>query len=262
MFRKHIRFATLSGFLILVINLAACKSATPTVSADAVLTEVAQTVDAAMATVEEPTATNTLSPTTTPTSTPTVSPSPTLEEILSPSPTQSRITPGITCDSATFTSDVTIPDGTRLASGTSFTKTWKIQNSGTCTWTPEYSVGFSSGSIMDAETPQFLVANSVPPGGSVDISVEMVAPESTGQHIGYWQMQNAAGVGFGDIFYVDIYVTEAEDTPIPTSTSAGITETPTSTSTVTQGGNTATATATPTQTRTGTSTPTSTATSE
>jgi hypothetical protein len=128
---------------------------------------------------------------------------------------------------------VTIPDGTQLAPGAAFTKTWKIQNSGTCTWASGYVVAFSSGSIMGATSPQSLAVDSVPPGGNVEISIEMVAPESTGQKIGYWRMQNASGVGFGDTFYVDIVVTGASGTQTPTATSPNPTQTPTSTGTST-----------------------------
>jgi hypothetical protein len=156
---------------------------------------------------------------------------------------------------------MTIPDGTQLASGSSFTKTWKIQNSGTCTWTSDYKVVFSSGSIMDAGTPQFLTVASVSPGGSVDIAIEMVAPESTGQHIGYWRMQNASGIGFGDIFYVDIMVVETTETQTPTTTSSDLMSTPTSTNSPTQEATTATPTDTPTPTGTGTLTSTPTPTS-
>jgi len=246
MLKKQNRTVLLWIALILFISLTACKSAAPTLSADSVLTEVALTVDAAMATMEEPTATETSSPTPSPTSTPSPSASPTVLATLSASPTQSGITPGTTCDNATFISDVTIPDGTKLAPGTTFTKTWKIQNSGTCTWTSAYGVVFSNGSRMGAETPQSLAVDSVPPGGSVDISIEMVAPDSTGQQVGYWRMQNAAKVAFGDAFYVDILVTGGTGTPTPTSTSASLTQTATSTNTPTQEANTATATATAT----------------
>lgn len=270
MIKKYSKTIPLWIVLSIIIILTGCKSAEPTPSADSVLTAVALTVDAVLAAVEEPTATNTQTPAPSPTSTPTPSPSPTLESTPSPSPTQSGVTPGTTCDDATFISDVTIPDGTQLAPGTVFTKTWKIQNSGTCTWTSGYGVAFSSGSIMGATSPQSLAVDSVPPGGSVDISIEMTAPESTGQQIGYWRMQNASDSGFGDTFYVDIFVNEASETPTPTSTSTGTTQTPTSTNSPTQGVSTATSTATPTPTSTETATstptptdtPTSTATSE
>jgi hypothetical protein len=268
MMKKHIKTMPLWFVLVLIILSAGCKSAEPTPSADIVLTAVALTVDAALASVEEPTATDTQTPTPSQTSSPTPSPSPTSENTQSPSPTQNgNISTGSSCDNATFLSDVTIPDGTQFAPGAEFTKTWKLQNNGTCAWATGYVVAFSNGSIMGAASPQSLDVDSVPPGGSVDISIEMVAPDSTGQQIGYWRMQNAAGTGFGDTFYVDIFITEASETPTPTSTGSVITETPTSTNT--QDVNTATSTATPTPTSTDTSTstptptdtPTSTATS-
>src|SRR5512133_2298041 len=59
-------------------------------------------------------------------------------------------TPTPSChDSALFVEDVTYPDHTRLDPGEKFTKTWKIQNTGTCTWTG-YTAAFVSGDPMDA----------------------------------------------------------------------------------------------------------------
>jgi hypothetical protein len=261
MLKKHTKAGLIWSLLILVISLTACKPAAPTESADTVLTEVALTVNAGMATVGEPTATSTLTATTLPSATPTPSPTSTPENTLSPSPTQSGIIPGTTCDNATFISDVTIPDGTQLAAGTSFTKTWKLQNSGSCTWTSDYKVAFSNGSIMNADSPQSLDVDSVSPGESVEISIEMVAPDSTGQHIGYWRMQNAAGAGFGDIFYVDIFVLETTNTPTPTTTTTNQTPIPTGTDSPTEVVSTGTSTATPTSTSTEMSTFTPTTTS-
>src|SRR5512140_2447803 len=42
------------------------------------------------------------------------------------------------CDWVKFIKDVTIPDGTQLSVNEVFTKTWRLQNRGTCTWTPDY----------------------------------------------------------------------------------------------------------------------------
>ena len=39
------------------------------------------------------------------------------------------------CDQAAFIRDVTVPDGSPFAPGETFTKTWRLQNTGTCTWT-------------------------------------------------------------------------------------------------------------------------------
>jgi hypothetical protein len=75
---------------------------------------------------------------------------------------------------------------------------------------------------MEAATHKSLAVDTVMPGSTVDISIEMIAPNTTGQHLGYWRMQNATGVLFGDTFFVDIYVTQIPATPtlklIPEST--------------------------------------------
>jgi len=43
-------------------------------------------------------------------------------------------------DIAEFYDDVTIPDGYKIPEGTTFVKTWRFRNVGTCTWTPEYGM--------------------------------------------------------------------------------------------------------------------------
>ena len=54
------------------------------------------------------------------------------------------------CDRGLFIGDVTIPDGTILPAGTPFTKTFRIRNVGTCTWTTSYAMVFVSGSLLGA----------------------------------------------------------------------------------------------------------------
>src|SRR5512147_319374 len=41
-------------------------------------------------------------------------------------------------NSAAFVTDVTIPDNTNVAGGTTFTKTWRVSNTGTCVWGADY----------------------------------------------------------------------------------------------------------------------------
>jgi len=43
-------------------------------------------------------------------------------------------------NNALFVSDVTITDGTVLAPGEAFTKTWRFQNTGTCDWDEKYTI--------------------------------------------------------------------------------------------------------------------------
>lgn len=100
------------------------------------------------------------------------------------------------CDWAQFVADVTVPDGTSFAPNTAFTKTWRLKNIGTCTWTTSYSLVFDSGSKMGGPTSVNL-PKSVAPGQTVDISISLTAPSSAGHYIGYWKFKNASGVLFG-----------------------------------------------------------------
>ena len=119
------------------------------------------------------------------------------------------------CDWVTFVKDVSIPDGTKFSSGDTFTKTWRLKNRGTCTWTPDYTLVFASGDQMGGTTAVRL-PGYVSPGQTVDVSVTLTAPAKRGHYVGYWMLRNPAGTlfGFGDsankAFYVDINV---EDLP-------------------------------------------------
>src|ERR671924_1340934 len=78
-----------------------------------------------------------------------------------------------TCtDRAQFVSDVTVPDGTRYDPGATFTKTWRLRNAGTCTWTTSYTMVFDSGTQMGSTTSVAMPSN-VAPGQSIDLSVNM-----------------------------------------------------------------------------------------
>jgi len=127
---------------------------------------------------------------------------------LTPVPTP---VPVVLCDEAYFIKDVTIPDGTVIKRGTNFTKIWRVENIGSCTWTPSYSVVFISGNGFGAPT---IVPFSqyVYPGGYIDLPVNMTAPDTDGHYQGYWELRNASGALFGigpqadDSFWVDINV--------------------------------------------------------
>src|SRR5689334_17818309 len=118
------------------------------------------------------------------------------------------------CDWAQFVADVTVPDGTRYDPGTAFTKTWRLRNIGTCTWSTSYTMVFDTGTQMGSTTSVAL-PNSVAPGATVDVSVNMTAPSAAGHYIGYWKFKNASGTLFGiginanRDWWVDINVTSS-----------------------------------------------------
>jgi len=133
---------------------------------------------------------------------PTTTPSPTA------SPTQTSVSKS-NCDWVAFVKDVSIPDGFVLSPGSSFVKTWRLKNKGTCAWTSAYSLIFASGHQMSGPVSVPIPGN-VNPGGTIDVSVNLTAPATEGHFIGYWMLQNASGVNFGygdqanKAFYVDI----------------------------------------------------------
>lgn len=147
----------------------------------------------------------------------TTQPSPTVtQKPAEPTATPTATSEPLPCNRAGFVSDISVPDGTALPAGTQFTKTWRLKNTGTCTWTTDFSLVFDSGDAMSGTASQKL-ANNVLPGQTIDLSVTLKAPGQTGQYRGYWKLRNASGVVFGtgptnQAFYVDIKV-------IPASTS-------------------------------------------
>ncbi len=121
-----------------------------------------------------------------------------------PLPTAVPATPTSNCDNGHFVTDVTIPDGTNVTAGDTFTKTWRLKNTGTCSWTPSYAVVFVSGDAMSGPAVQALSGN-VNPGQTVDVSVSLTAPTGNGSYTGNWGLRNASGVIFAR-FYVQIDV--------------------------------------------------------
>lgn len=117
------------------------------------------------------------------------------------------------CDGIEFVSDLTIPDGTSFAPGTNFTKTWRLKNAGSCTWTTAYSLVLFSGEGMGAPASTQL-SMEVTPNQQVDLSVNLTAPNTPGHYRGYWKLSNASSQQFGmgptasDAFWVDINVVQ------------------------------------------------------
>jgi uncharacterized protein YkwD len=150
------------------------------------------------------------------------------ETPLAATPTPDPLTPNATpaCrDGAVFVEDVTYPDHTRLKAGEKFTKTWKLQNIGTCTWTG-YTVTFVSGDKM--ESPDSASVPQTEAGQTVDISVELIAPSMDGSYTGYFELKNANGetlpIGIERAFWVKILIGNIAPAPVstlPASTSVG-----------------------------------------
>lgn len=167
----------------------------------AIQTGAALTVEAAL-TAAAPTATLTPAPF------PTVA---TATSTVPAAPSVPAATATTACDASAFVTDVTYPDGTEVNGGDAFTKTWRLRNVGSCSWTPSYAVVFTGGAAMGGPAAQSLVGN-VDPGQTVDLSVGLTAPTADGSYTGNWGLRNAAGVIFSH-FYVQIAVGAGGPTP-------------------------------------------------
>ncbi len=125
-------------------------------------------------------------------------------------------------DKAEFVMDVSVVDGTVFRQGEAFTKTWRLKNAGTSTWTPAYSVVYVSGAQMGSSSP-IPLEKDVPPGQTLDVSVNLTAPTAPGNYAGYYMLKNPSGHNFGvsasgeQPFYVYITVLGSGGTPAPTT---------------------------------------------
>jgi hypothetical protein len=98
-----------------------------------------------------------------------------------------------------------------MAPGQDFTKIWRFENVGTCTWSEDYRAVQIVGDAMNSP---FSVSfdQIVPPGESIDIAVEMTAPIIPSCYQGNWILQDEQGNQFGtgssakDPFWVAVTV--------------------------------------------------------
>ncbi|MFT3891431.1 MAG: NBR1-Ig-like domain-containing protein [Anaerolineales bacterium] len=93
-------------------------------------------------------------------------------------------------NSASFVADVTVPDNTEIEAGSTFVKTWRIANTGTCVWGPDYKLVHYSDERMGAPT-------SIPipvtfPGQNADITISLTAPKTVGAHRANFVIKNPA----------------------------------------------------------------------
>jgi len=114
------------------------------------------------------------------------------------------------CGKGKFTArhvkDVTIPDGTQLAPGTPFVKTWRIRNEG-LDWPVGTRLMFISHKGDNLGGPEFVpITNAVPSGSETELSVNLVAPNEPGQYSAFWRLCDSNGKKFGQRFWCSITV--------------------------------------------------------
>ena len=137
-------------------------------------------------------------------------------------------------NSASFVADVTIPDNSNVGSGTPFTKTWRVRNTGTCIWGPDYTLSHYSDEAMAA--PASVTLPVTFPGQDADVSVDLTAPTGLGNHRGNFVIKNPEGLimSINDDsrlwIIINVIADSAAATAVPTATGATTAATSTGTS--------------------------------
>ena len=100
--------------------------------------------------------------------------------------------------------------------GTPFSKKWRVKNTGTCTWTTDYYLDFVRGNKPGADMggERTYLDREVRPGETYDLALDLIAPVESGVYQGFWQLFNAQGKSFAEL-WVGIEVPKS-DTPVPT----------------------------------------------
>lgn len=196
--RTSLQTLLMGGLAIAAISLACALPAgllPQPASANTVQTAAAHTVEAVMTQLAA--AATATPPQLVPTQLPPAAspiPSATATPTLAPSPTATAVP--VPCNRAAFLRDVTISDGSVFKPGQDFTKTWRLRNDGSCSWTSSYALVFDSGDRMSGPRSQAL-SGEVKPGQTVDVSVNLEAPDSRGDYKGYWMLRSGDGLVFG-----------------------------------------------------------------
>jgi len=112
------------------------------------------------------------------------------------------------CDNAAYVADVNFPDGSEVFPGGPFTKTWRVKNTGPCTWDKSYRLAFGWGGVgtnWNTVAPVALIV-SVLPGQTYEVSVTLTAPTQPGNYDAAFRLQNSKGFFFGDTLTVVVKV--------------------------------------------------------
>ena len=94
-----------------------------------------------------------------------------------------------------------------------YTQTWKVKNTGTCAWTPQYHLIFVYGNVDGAlmKGVPVRISSNVNPGDTVDLAVNLVAPTEIGFYQAFWQLQNARSQLFGQALWVGSKVAKSKN---------------------------------------------------
>jgi hypothetical protein len=221
--KKRYNWLCILILVTMTLGLVGCAQGTPVPTADPKLiyTQAAQTVQARTTGDAKltPFVTNTPKPTEPPAATPTLRPSstmmgtpptqgPTLPNQKSPTaatpvvlpttaptvaPTDATQAAASSGDKGLYVSQ-TVADGTTLSPSQKFTIVWTLKNTGTTTWDPNYLVRLFGGNSFGFSDSK--LDKTVKPGATTTISMDLTAPDKSGEYSTVWVVTNLDGRNF------------------------------------------------------------------
>lgn len=178
-------YRVLAVAISLLLVISACGS--PQLDESAMSTAVAQTVQAQNTQSAAPTATS-------PARTDTPSPLASVPATLTGTPLTQAV--GGLCTPGAALVGETVPDLTIIQPSAVFTKLWRIQNNGTCTWDTGWQLVYYGGDLMDGLTA-YNLPEPAQPGDTLEIPIILRAPAENGTYTGQWMLKSPWGQIFG-----------------------------------------------------------------
>lgn len=113
------------------------------------------------------------------------------------------------CNDAAFVGE-SLPDGSVVAAGKKFTKSWELKNTGTCKWDEGYTFAFQPDLSSSAIQGYDILINTsdefTDPNHSQSFVVKITAPSTAGEYKGFWKLKTDNGTYFGPLVYLDVVV--------------------------------------------------------
>jgi hypothetical protein len=108
-------------------------------------------------------------------------------------------------DNLSYMGDLTFPDRSKVLPGQPVEKRWKVRNSGTCDWGPDYRFRWMSGSMMPAAQADWALYPAIA-GSEAVLQLKVTAPATAGEYLSWWQAVSPSGEPFGDMLSINILV--------------------------------------------------------
>lgn len=222
---KKSLLSAFSALMVFGLILSACTSQAtpeaPTLDANAIYTQAAETVAAGLALTQQAMPTSTVTPIPPATATPTVinaqatQPGPdataaatqaaggdvtaTLQPSLTPMGAIATAAPATSGDKMEWITN-TPADNSKVQKGSFIEVFFTIKNTGTTTWTGDYTIRYFAGDTLGTRPVINFPVQEVKPGETVKLPLgTLQAPQEAKATMTWWKITNAEGKNFGDV---------------------------------------------------------------